>query len=122
MIRVVAVVLCLLASACATNPPTQAQVQEAMDFVVANSELEPAPLPPVAVASSERITALTNPRVEGAIGVYLYDCRCIFVYPQWTMRLLVHEITHYLEHMAGRPPSHTLVRKMERAWALHWFN
>jgi hypothetical protein len=119
---IIAVALCLLASACATNAPTEAQVQEAMDFVVANSDLEPAPLPPVSIRSVEWMTAHSNPHVEGAIGLYILDCRCIYLWPQWDMQLLVHEMTHYLEHMAGRPPSHVLTAKMESAWLFRFLN
>ena len=104
----------LLLTGCSTvPPPTPEQIEEAVAFALAHSDLPPAPPPPVHLASSSwmgsRIGFADSELADsGQVrGLYLFSCRCIYLDQySWTMPILVHEMVHYLEHEAGLPPGH----------------
>jgi hypothetical protein len=99
--------LCL-AGCAATEPPTQAQIDRALTFARAHSGLPEAPTPRVHLASSHWMGTQVGITDSGRVrGLYLFSCRCIYLDEQsWTMPILVHEMVHYLEHMAGMPAGH----------------
>jgi hypothetical protein len=106
--------------ACATMPPpTQAQIQNAHSFAIAHSGLPEAPPPPVHLASSYWMSARIGLADSNQVrGLYLFTCRCIYLDERsWTMPILVHEMVHYLEHMAGLPPGHKRAEPVGELWA-----
>jgi hypothetical protein len=94
---------------CATmEPPTQAQIDRALQFALAHSGLPEAPAPGVHLASSHWMGTQIGITDSGRVrGLYVFSCSCIYLDERsWTMPILVHEMVHYLEHMAGMPAAH----------------
>ena len=117
--RVGAVLAIMLGGCASFSPPTTAQIDEALSFALAHSDLPPAPPPKVHLASSywmgAQIGITDSNRVR---GLYLFSCTCIYLDEHsWTMPVLVHEMVHYLEHKAGVPPGHMRAEPIGELWA-----
>ena len=117
--RVGAVLAVSLGGCAPLSPPTAAQIDEAMAFALAHSDLPPAPAPKVHLASSywmgAQIGITDSNRVR---GLYLFSCKCIYLdETAWSMPVLVHEMVHYLDHMAGLPAGHKRAEPIGDLWA-----
>ena len=115
-----AVVVGLLLCGCAPlQPPSPAQIDEALAFAQAHSDLPPASPPKVYLASSYWMGAQIGISDSNRVrGLYLFSCKCIYLdRTSWTMPVLVHEMVHYLEHMAGLPAGHERADPVGELWA-----
>ena len=103
-----ALIILALASCATLAPPTQSDVQHALEFALARTGLPEAPPPPVHLASSHWMGAQIGMTDSNRVrGLYVFSCRCIYLDEHsWTMPILVHEMVHYLEHAAGLPAGH----------------
>jgi hypothetical protein len=109
----------LLTCGCALQPPSPTQIDEALAFALAHSDLPPASPPKVYLASSYWMGAQIGISDSNRVrGLYLFSCKCIYLdQTSWTMPVLVHEMVHYLEDMAGLPAGHKRAEPVGELWA-----